>query len=1364
MTRAVLPATVLLAALCTAPARGGEPVRREAASACMAASAPVPSIPAAASPVPDAPWGLAALTAAEDRLLVARALAADRATHEEALDALLALLGEPATAGRAHLALFALALDADPRPGWLDVYERLATDRRTTASEATAIRLRAAEARTWVPAAHEEARATLAAAAARGAEAGTDTRGELPGDRSWQLSWHLGRAHLVLGEVEAAARLFATRAGDPRFDAGARVAALGTPGAPAPLAARIHAIAAAGYPDLALRLAPRDDPSRVDPGAWAAHARVLLGRGRLLEALAAAGGFTDPGSVELRTQLLLALGRLDDARRAAEGVPAAERRVRAVAVASEDPDLAWALAPDEPLVAHARAADRLRTGRPAEAAALLAPLVAVGPPDLDTLTAYAHAALAADDIDSALSVWRAAVTRASGPPERSVLLRGLTDTLARAAETRKGGGDPRGAVALYQVAVLARPDAPGLWSGLGGALWGSAALEGAQAAYTRAASLVLDQAGPAHAAGRLGAEGYLGSAADLALARGRPAEAAAILAPFVGSSPSLAARAALAEAAVLGAPEPLERLDLLLRAHPDDAVLAGVVARALAAAGHLEASLRAWESAVEADPEGPAPRVGKALALAALGRLDAAFATLDEAGPAGAADIRVARAALHRARGDTLWLVDGRDSEALVAYGDALATAPDAWAWTAIGGLYLSHGQAAAALAAFRAARVLDPENRLALAGEAKALVANGDLGGARALVARASDAGLVAEVEAAIGAASVARAAVLLALGEVEAARGVLTPLRDHRPAPPGLAAMLAAVDLAAGDAIDAFAGSRAALRADPQDARAASVLVDAAIESGELATAATLLDGLAQGPGGADDRFVVELASARILAARGLLAQARRRLDRLSSSPPAVAPDRLALLGGAWLALGDPASARVAYASALDVSPDHASSIEGLAAVALAEGQPRVARTLLTDACERTGDPFVGAALARLDDHTGALRNVALREAVRGRGAAPTVKDPLPVLAGLPTANLRGASIGSVPASGTSTVLLTTRPVAIDASLGVLARPGATGTNRLLADAATVSLVAPVGSSVHLDASVLVLGLSDGEHDRLGAAGAIGVATLPQSRLRVRGVLGITPVGVEAPPTLTWFAALGWRARHVEVGVDTLRAPITDSVASWGGLADEGGVWGQALTTLGGAWLGWNREASDLGARGRIGTVSALGAAPTGRRQLDLWAGHRLGAPDRGVRLGLTGTLLAHDTQLDTFAPGGAGAFTPLAYRAGGGRVDGTWRLAGGARLCGGANLGVQHVEGAESAFFAAGTSLAVGVNAGGAVRLGRHWTGGVSARWELVGEDWSEQTGAAWVRWMADPLADRVALPPVYGAGVTGLGGCG
>jgi tetratricopeptide (TPR) repeat protein len=300
-----VPVTVILAALSVGSAWAAPPVGIP--GACLPSDAPALDGPApdvgpegAPEGAPPAGWGLVAPLDPDDRLLVARALAADRATHEEALDALLALLDVAATAGRAHLALVSLCREADPRPGWLDAYTRLAADRRTTAAEAAALRLRAAEARTWVPGAYVEARTTLAAAARLERAGGADA-GHL------DLLWHLGRAHLVLGEVDAAAAIFARSAGDPRFAAGARVAALGAPDAPAPLAARIHAIAAAGYPDLAVRLAPRDDPARADADAWAAHASVLLGRGRLGEALAAAAG-EDPASVELRTRVALATG------------------------------------------------------------------------------------------------------------------------------------------------------------------------------------------------------------------------------------------------------------------------------------------------------------------------------------------------------------------------------------------------------------------------------------------------------------------------------------------------------------------------------------------------------------------------------------------------------------------------------------------------------------------------------------------------------------------------------------------------------------------------------------------------------------------------------------------------------------------------------------------------------------------------------------------------------------------------------------------------------------------------------------------------------------------------------------------------
>ncbi len=328
------------------------------------------------------------------------------------------------------------------------------------------------------------------------------------------------------------------------------------------------------------------------------------------------------------------------------------------------------------------------------------------------------------------------------------------------------------------------------------------------------------------------------------------------------------------------------------------------------------------------------------------------------------------------------------------------------------------------------------------------------------------------------------------------------------------------------------------------------------------------------------------------------------------------------------------------------------------------------------------------------------------------------------------------------------------------VDARAGLLSRTGAPGANQLLAEVGTATVAQPLGP-VQVEAAALLVGLGDGEEDRAGAAGTIGLSSAPDAPYLLRGLVGSSPVGLSAEPYATWYAAAGWRVGRAEIALDTGRAPITDSLASWGGAAN--GSWGRASTTWAGAWVAWTGDTSDLGLRARVGQVEALDAR-TGRRQLDLWAGHRLGSTLRSVRVGLEGSLLAHDEQLDAFRRGASGAFTPLAYTAGAARVDGEWGLGRGARLCGGLRVGAQAVDGEDSAFFGAGTFAAAGVRAGGALRLARRWEAGVTARWDVVGEDWSEQAGVAWLGYVPDDDAsDAPAPPPTFGAAVEALSAC-
>lgn len=277
--------------------------------------------------------------------------------------------------------------------------------------------------------------------------------------------------------------------------------------------------------------------------------------------------------------------------------------------------------------------------------------------------------------------------------------------------------------------------------------------------------------------------------------------------------------------------------------------------------------------------------------------------------------------------------------------------------------------------------------------------------------------------------------------------------------------------------------------------------------------------------------------------------------------------------------------------------------------------------------------------------------------------------------------------------------------------------------------------------------------MSLDDGVQSAAGAAGALAVGG-HAGPWRLRGELGVTPAGLGAPPTWLGRLALGARVGRAELGVEGMRVPITDSLGSWGGAE----AWGRAVEQAAGVWAGWSGEGVDIGARARVGEVVAL-TARTGRRRLDGWAGHRVGGARRHVRLGLMTTVLGHDTSLDAFGPEGAGAFTPRAWTYGAARADVRWGVGAG-RICAGVTLGAQHQQGDASPFQASGTAAAAGARAGAALPLGRGWEAEVGARWEVAGEEWSEQVALVALRWPASPVGPASSL---FGAAVEALPIC-
>lgn len=323
------------------------------------------------------------------------------------------------------------------------------------------------------------------------------------------------------------------------------------------------------------------------------------------------------------------------------------------------------------------------------------------------------------------------------------------------------------------------------------------------------------------------------------------------------------------------------------------------------------------------------------------------------------------------------------------------------------------------------------------------------------------------------------------------------------------------------------------------------------------------------------------------------------------------------------------------------------------------------------------------------------------------------------------------------------------------VGGNLGLATRTGEAGAGLLTAEMVAVAVSQPLGP-VRLRAAALVLDVGNGWERRQGTAGAIGLGTRPDGRLVVEGTLGTSPVGLSESAYATWGAGAQVAVdRSVRVGVDAGRAPVTDSLASWAGSEVDGDEFGRVATTWAGAWLDARTPSRfDAGARVRAGTLDGPWMEPLQRREVSAWAGQRFGDEARAVRVGATGAAMSHDRQVDGFAAGQAGAFTPLGYTAGFLRVDGRWGPADGARIEGGAAAGVQSLSGTDTTFVAVGTHGAWSARLVGAVPLGDGWEAELGVHLETVGANWRQTGGGVRVRWRVEDAAD-VATPAAFGS---------
>ena len=1310
-------------------------------------------------------------TGQEARLAFAEALASTPGREEEAVEALRQLLWAPDVGAAAREVLGEIARHHPPRRGWDGVYAELAEGPDGPAKRAARVRIAQLQATTpsQTPKARKRALAELAALAAAGEPLADVALGDVDfeagdtqGARSAWLrapdavaAQRVAIAALTLDAADEAeaARARALAAGARRADGlGESFTVAVTTGS---AAAKARALIEAGFPNAAERVLLHALGAE---GAEAAAVAGLLGDMRLErgDGVGAASAYTealtrDP-TPERRAALVwaqLASGRPDDATTTlgTGPVPAADRGaleatlgfVRALATSSPDDDLpagaaAFAGAPDAAGTAATYGRLLVAAGRDADAVAPLAAAVRAHPEDGDARGLLIGAAVRAKDA-RALDAASGAVAHAPGTAARQAALDTLAGLLLAAADAQKAAGAPATARTSVLVALAVRPDAPAVLHAVAGLLWAEGAHAAALALYARAATL--DPADvPACAA-----------AAQLSLALGRTADAELWLATLPADAPEARAlrdllareddaRAARVLEARKGALEDGRaeaEWKRLLAKWPGDARFQHGLADVYQRLGRLEESLAIHRAAAKAAPADPWNGLGVAQALFALGRRDEALAALDALPatlPTDAARERDRiRAQAARQEGDR-----ARAAGDLVAartrYETAYALDPDVWTAIALAGTLVAMGDAEAGLARFREVTAAHPDDAeidaVATRGEAGALEASGQPAAALAvldaLAARRPDPETDRQREETRARVAVGAADALRRDGKYADAERALQALVLDVGNQPMVQAAWAALLLDLHRPADAVAAANRALLNEPNNRWA----LDVARQAGRACRCSARVVPLfrvALASGG-DPALRLDLRRVEVAAATEAALESRRdrrpldardamrRADELAGSDAAA----LVVLADGERAFGRPGRARDALERAHAIDPTNVDALLGLADDLAGRGRWRAAVALLDGAWTTSSDARVGAALA-------ALRADPPR-AWRGEGVPVTppgvpVATPVPRVAAAPPAPLpRNAG-----------------PIAT-AGFGVLQRAGVAGVGKELATYVPLHVGPPTLGPVQLDIEAVLLRVENGVDTRYGVAPSVGFTTPPERPWAAWARIGTSPLGFDTDAYPVWH--LGARGRvgaPLAFGVETGRAPVLDSYASWVGADDlyTGAAYGRVHHTWLGGWAGVGAPwGTDVGALGRLGQSEGIGLAPVGRAEVVTWVGQRIGTPANNVRIGAEGVAFSHQYQVDGFQSGQGAFYSPPIFGVATGRVDvRVHALQDRLGVCFGGGAGMQYAGGGTSLYFLPGSAFthngrfSVEWNVSGA------WSIAVQGGWLTAGP-WHQETG--------------------------------
>ncbi len=1220
-------------------------------------------------------------------------------------------------------------------------------------------------------------------------------------------------AHLALGKVDKALR--ASAEGVPTVCRTAR----------SPMACAL-ALDELGFPEagarrLSIDLASRAPKLRTAPERASGYATLgaLEERSGNLEAAIRAWqrSLEVEDSAVVRRKLvegLLTAGRAAAAKRyvAPDGRSNLDRTVQAAILAqSVNPAVRSAKVDDairgavkldksHPIVAKQAAYYHLERKEDQAAFDLLAPLVDARADDDDFLGLYTWAALRLDRPADAVTALTKGLAAARTPQSFAGRLVKYAELQVQAAEADKQAGRSDSARERYQLALTPDPHDADRLRGLGGALWNAEEHALAEQVYRMAWSL--DQRDTDALKAIVGLlqtrKAYDEAMRLIASASVNDAALADVAAELEAMSRTLAIERARDEGRVQDA---LDMLSPMLAETPGDVRLLKLRADLLARQGRFIEAAETYRMARGVDVKGdPYIILGEVDVLLALDQVEEARALIDTVpltGPAGD-DVRRADRAVRRrevarmaARGDV--------AEAMLIYQILIEDDPeDAWTAAGLAELYASHGQLRPALEWMAVARSHEPDDSYLARREVELMLMAGQLGAAqdRASALAADDPtpahlALAREVERR---QAIDRAAAAASDGDLTLAEALLKDQLASYPEDPDVLVAWALLAERGGDPEEAW------------HVLVDRVLVGHPTHPAALSSVAVVGRGLGRThdvvaiwqravDAGAPD-WVVEELELLELAARLDDARDRGRRGLPDAATDMVAeverwygvdePRRQTMLGEAWLDLGQQTRAVAAFERARYLDPSSVSATVGLSQALSAMGDAGGAESVLQAQWDERHQPPIGEALHALQLERGrvglARETLADLEAQQaGAGEPPAPVGELLELLALPSGEVPADDLRVVgpvsfdprPADAAAAKARPDARLGFHAGVGYAGRPGTPGEAFLQAFTMPIGAQAVLSPALTLQGEVVAVKLSDGEREEAGTGGSVA-AIIGLGGMAGEARIGSSPTGfTSSSPYTTWKGAFGTRLSDgLAVGIETARAPVTDSLTAWAGATDPIGVrYGAMRDTWVGGDVSWGGDrGQSLGVVGRVGHADGIGAVPdVPWRQGYLYGRVPLEQTERRqLWLGLTGLVLDHERQVDGFEVGQGGTFTPDLFWSALGRVEGLWGLDDDSVTvaCASVGAGPQQVVGEQTLYLGPGTYLGYQLHGALKADLGSGWM--VYAHGDYQGSfgAWSQTTGLLQLRYGGKKLSTPSSITgsPVHGPSLTPSTQCG